>query len=408
MSATRDRSPIRFNKSELLNGLGISSPTKAVSESLIMANYAEINIAKETIPIYKGGSKNLSYFLQQCQKFIVNYKNNTVGQENCSLNKLLFEICCSKLIGAARDTLVISNCNNWSQVKETLISRFGDQRNETLLENELVICYQLVGETYDQYYEKIKCRVQQLLEHVAMREQNGALIGYNIGLYNQKALDTFKAGLLEPYRSFISYKNVGSLEDCLVQLRGYDNHKQQVNFLNFIRQKTTGKTNQPKFRTSNNTNIPSANNYNNSAPVFSQNQNQIRTTPNFQNRPIQNTFPNTQGTFNHPNRQVQNKFLHPQSLNYKKVEQQPTPMSISTRNTTRVFQNKPQARPSYFTSTGPQNFISEEIYNVEEQEPQEGFENFENVEDLSYNDDNQDYNKEQTENFQLDGSESLN
>ncbi|KAK4874992.1 hypothetical protein RN001_011414 [Aquatica leii] len=163
-----------------------------------MTNYTEINLAKEMIPQYEGGSRNLSFY------------NNVTN----SLTHIKI------------------------QIKEKKINRFGDPRNDYVLENNLLTCFQETNENYDTYYEKIKGKLQYLLEHILIHEQDVNLKIYKTNLYTRKALDTFKAGLLEPYRSFISYKNVESLEDCLLQFRNYDNHKQQVSFLNFIRQKT--------------------------------------------------------------------------------------------------------------------------------------------------------------------------
>lgn len=103
----------------------------------------ELSIAREIIPGYEGGNRNFSYFLQQCDKFISCYRDSTVGQENSMHNRFLFEICYSKLTGTARDAVVVVNCTTWSQVKDVLLNRFGDQRNETLLENDLITCFQL-------------------------------------------------------------------------------------------------------------------------------------------------------------------------------------------------------------------------------------------------------------------------
>ncbi|KAF2891822.1 hypothetical protein ILUMI_14351, partial [Ignelater luminosus] len=148
-----------------------------------MSNYSEINIAREMIPQYEEGSKNLSYFLQQCEKCIETYRNKTAGQEDCS----------------ARDTSIISNSSTWTKVRETLLNRFGDQQNEILLENDLATCYQLANENYDQYYERIKEKLHQLLKHVAIKEADETLRDYKVKLYKQRALDTYKAGLLELY-----------------------------------------------------------------------------------------------------------------------------------------------------------------------------------------------------------------
>lgn len=345
MNNFRDRSP---------NGRHLDSDSEEIDlNSVIMAhNISEINLAKEIIPQYEGGSKNLSYFIQQCEKFINTYKVMTAGQEQCTLNKLLFEICCSKLTGAARDTLVISNCTTWSQVKDALINRFGDQRNETLLENDLITCYQLANESYDQYYEKIKCKLQILLEHVNLREVDPNIRIYKNNLYNTRALNTYQAGLLEPYRSFILYKSPVSLEDCLVHLRNYDNHKQQINFLNFVRQKTPNKPSKFQETKNHNTNFnrnyyqPVLNSQTNTQPVVS--------TSNQQN---QNSFP--RGPIHYFNRFSNN------NSQQQRQQYTPTPMSVSTNNTFRQNRNH-QPRTNYFRSNGPRNFVSEELHNIQE------------------------------------------
>ncbi|GJQ70847.1 hypothetical protein Trydic_g770 [Trypoxylus dichotomus] len=207
------------------------------SMETIHPNYTELSTARDIIPIYEGRSKNLSYFLQQCEKFINSYRIESAGPTSTH-NKLLCEISSSKIRGTARDVLVVANCTNWSQVREILLNHFGDQRNETLLENDFITCFQLANETYHQYYERIKSKLQQLLAHVKLREVDANIRIYKTNMYELRALNTYQAGLLESYRSFISYKSPVSLEDCLVHLRNYDNHKQQVNFLNFIRQKS--------------------------------------------------------------------------------------------------------------------------------------------------------------------------
>ncbi|KAF5285668.1 hypothetical protein FQA39_LY16532 [Lamprigera yunnana] len=188
-------------------------------------------------------------------------------------------------------------------------------------------------------------------------------------LYNSKALETFKAGLLEPHRSFISYQTVTSLEDCILQLRNYDNHKQQVNFLNFIRQNPTNRNfvrninthNKPQFQklTQPNHSFNNPNRFN--SPNFNHNfykTNQFNSNPNYKNTHNNfPTFPNATNTSSDGNRYPRNQY----NFNHRKPEYKPTPMSISTRNT-----NRSRGTPNHFQATGPANFISEELYNVED------------------------------------------
>lgn len=361
MNNFRERSPILRH----LDSTDSDSEEDTALNAIMAHNISEINLAKEIIPLYEGGSKNLSYFIQQCEKFISTYRITTPGQEQCTLNKLLFEICCSKLTGAARDTLVISNCTTWSQVKDALINRFGDQRNETLLENDLITCFQSTNENYDQYYERIKSKLQILLEHVNLREVDHNIRIYKTNLYTNRALNTYQAGLLEPYRSFILYKSPVSLEDCLVQLRNYDNHKQQINFLNFVRQKTPNKTSRFQEATK-----PFKANYYQPVPNPQTNAQPIASPSNHQ---TQNLFPrrpiNNLNQFNNYNSQRQ------------KQQFTPTPMSISTNNTFQTNRNQ-QPRTNYFRSTAPRNFISEELHNVQENDHVETHNNYQNVENF--------------------------
>lgn len=351
MTSIRDRSPLgkdTSSNSDQILGLDKETSLRKIEMSV---NYSELNIAREIIPTYDGGCTNLSYYIQQCDKFIDTYKVRGPGSDESSFNKLLFELCCSKLLGAARETLIISNCKNWSEVKKALLNRFGDKRNETLLENDLITCYQFSNEIYEHYYERIRSKLQQILEHVNLNEQDENLKKYKTEMYNLRAQNTFCAGLLEPYRSHISTKTVTSLEDALTQLRNYDNHQQQVNFLNFVRQRHLIKPSKiqpqakpvPRFPQ----NIPYFSNHQRPVQNFQQSREQTpfpRGPVNIQTRPINNTnFPTNSQVFG------------------KKQEFKPTPMSISTRNTSNFNRNQ-----NHFRQTGPRNFVSEELHNMEE------------------------------------------
>lgn len=346
-------------------------------------NFAEIRLAKETIPQYEGGSKNLSYFLMQCEKFIRAYKSPI---DVCPLNNLLFETCCSQLTGVARDILVTSDCSTWAKLKKALLDRFGDQRNETLLATDLNTCYQLINETYDSYYERIKNKLQILLEHVTIREQDEGLKQYKISLHKASALDTFKAGLLEPYRTHLSNQTVESIEDCMLQLRNYDNHKKQVEFLNFMRNKAPEKHHNNVHRNANQRSFshtprftastPQSNNQFSNFRPFHQNRFNNSYHQNNNNNYNQNGFP--RGPVNYQTRPVQNRYFTNSQVFGRKPEPKPTPMSISTRNTFNPSRNQPN---NHFQKSGPSNFTSEELYNMEEPD-QTQFENQEFVENM--------------------------
>ncbi|KAF5272905.1 hypothetical protein FQA39_LY07671 [Lamprigera yunnana] len=276
-------------------------------------NYTELNIAKEINPQYEGGSKNLSYYIQQSEKFINLFQNQNQG--------------------TARDVFIISNCQTWSQVKTALINRFGDCRNENLLENVLIICFQLTNESYQDYYERIRTKLQCLLEQININEDNEPLKNYKIQIFNKKALTTYLSGLVEPYYSFMNYHRVNSLEECLLKLKDYDNHRQQANFMNFMRQKGQNKQNYKtiniyqkpqQFKPHQNNSL----NFNpqNASRQFNYNP-QIPTNNQYK----QNFIP--RGPINIQIRPITTRYLTNNEVFGKKIESRPTPMSISTRNT---------------------------------------------------------------------------
>lgn len=437
MSKTRDRSPLKRETNSINSDFTNSNSRNINNNTMATHTATEINLAKDMIPKYDGGDRKLSHFILQCEKFISMFRNNTPGQEGCTLNVLLFEICCSKLEGEASDTLVTSNCTTWTQVKEILTNRFGDPRNESLLANDLTTCFQSHNESYENYFANIKFKLQKVLEHIAIREANEDIKNFKINSYAQSALNTFKAGLLEPYRSHVSIQPVGSIEDCLLILRNYDNQRQQTEFLNFIRNKTPLKQNMktnaninksiPKFNNQNlnrnnfypnyNDNGPFNSNFNNHSNFSSNFNNNSNFNPNFNNN--SNFRPNFNSSYNNQNfnsrrnsnqsfprsqtqfTPAQNRYNNSQ-IHQRNQSTEPTPMSISTRNTfsrpnNSWTQNRSRNFNNHFTNRGPSNFISEELHNIQYPELSQR----ERSEDQRENDDS----TNEIENFRVEASE---
>ncbi|KAG5885549.1 hypothetical protein JTB14_007629 [Gonioctena quinquepunctata] len=136
---------------------------------MAVSTQVEINMAKDMLPEHSGGSQNLAYFIKQVETYIELLQRQ---EENCLFNKLLFEQVKSKLTGEARSILITSNCTKWSEIKDALLCRFGDPRSEELLAHDLSTGYQIHSETYEQYFEKIKSKLQILLEHTNIRTPN--------------------------------------------------------------------------------------------------------------------------------------------------------------------------------------------------------------------------------------------
>lgn len=350
----RSRSPVsRINQLEIVQ----TSEFHRENEICTMAvSSLEISMAKDMLPDYSGGSRNLAYFIKQADSYINLLKR---PEENCLFNKLLFEQVKSKIIGEARDVLISSKCATWSEIKDTLLNKFGDPRSEDLLANDLATCFQLTNETYEQYYERIKVKLQTLLEHISIREINNDIKISKTNMYTNNALSTFKAGVAEPYCSLMINLHIDTLEQALFQCRKYDNDKSQIGFMNFLRNKGKNTHSSPMNHIKGK--YPMKNPAHNMPPQ--RHHSYISNYDNSQNIPKFPTGPvNIQ-----PRPAPQQKFFTNEQVFGKKPEPKPTPMSVCTRLTNKMQSNKPQNFNRNFFKVGPKptNYAVEEVYNAE-------------------------------------------
>ncbi|XP_031785915.1 GATA zinc finger domain-containing protein 14-like [Nasonia vitripennis] len=268
--------------------------------------------------------------------------------------------------------------------------RYSDPSSEDLLYNKLSSCFQLSNQNYEKYADEIKQRLNKLKEHINLNNQDRNLISMKIGFYENVAKNTFINGIKEPYHTHLTHFELADIEACLIKCRKLDNHEQQAACLNFARQRESK---------------PKTNNVNNNSKGTSPFMNQRN------NSPFNNSGAN-KSPFSFAPRPAtaQNNFVPTFANNFGRPIQQnrPTPMSINTRNTNRPNNNQsnrsnnfvPQNK--FFRSTGPPNFISEELHYQEEQQPEEDAYN-EEQEDINVNDDNyENQENSENENFQRD------
>ncbi|KAL3282622.1 hypothetical protein HHI36_005797 [Cryptolaemus montrouzieri] len=297
--------------------------------------------------------------------------------DNLLFNRLLLEQIKSKLIGEARDVLINSRCTRWGEIKDLLTQKFGDPRSEELLLHDMTTCFQNSNETYENYFDNIKRKLQILLEHVSIRELNQDIRISKENMYTSQALNTFKAGILEPHCSHLLNLSINSLEQALMECRKFDNERCQINFMNFIRNQSKGSQSQKRY-------VPPLKNhynaYNKQFKHFSNSavENNKPSTSHFPSQPINLQKRNESEIHrNFPtNSQVFGKRIPERKPDYK-----PTPMSISSRVTHRnnAFNNHKQ---NYFTPKSRPSFISEEVYNIEENVDEDN--TFENPEEDFY------------------------
>ena len=217
------------------------------------------------------------------------------------------------------------------------------------------------NQSYEKYADEIKNRLIQL------STQDANSITLMNTFYEYVAKNTFINGIKEPYHSRLVHFDLDDIEACLTKCRKVDNHEQQAAFLSFVRHREN-KSKQNNFGT--------AGNFKNTNPLAT-----VRNIKPFnvpgnsflsQPRPATAPVPPKFMPVNFGN----NNF----GRNNNKTNQ-PTPMSVNTRNTNRSGGNqantinnlqsqnnfKPRTN-NVFKSTGPPNFISEELRYQQEQE----------------------------------------
>ncbi|KAF5272161.1 hypothetical protein FQA39_LY01243 [Lamprigera yunnana] len=143
----------------------------------------------------------------------------------------------------------------------------------------------------------------------------------------------------------VDFIKANSLEECLLKLKDYDNHRQQANFMIFMRQKGQNKQN---YKPINNYQKPQQ---------FKPHQNNL---PNFN---PQNA--STQFNYN-PQIPTNNQYPTNKEVFGKKIESRPTLMSISTRNANANYRSNFPRQQNVFQLNGPRNFKSEELFNIKE------------------------------------------
>lgn len=343
----------------------------------------KLSIWREAIPKYEGGTRRLSHFIQQCDRFAA-----SLTTADAAINEALFALIKSKISGEALDLIVTNNPTTWNACKTILINRYSDPSSEDLLFNKLSTCYQHGNQSYESYADEVKYNLNKLKEHIQLNIHDQNLINMKISFYENVAKNTFINGIKEPYHSYLIHFEPVDIEACLNKCRVYDNHDKQTSFLTYMRQREV----KPK------TNVFGAPIMPKGANIFTP-QGGLRNFNVFQARPPPTSQSRPRLTPMQMNAPMQSSFIPANARNNvfgqgNQNRNQPTPMSISTRNTNRpnnnfgrfnapnfsqnnnnqrnIFtpqnNNFAQRGNNFFRSTGPPNFISEELHHQEEQQ----------------------------------------
>lgn len=337
----------------------------------------------DMIPEFSGKTEILPRFIDVCEKLVNKFYNKV--DVNDFQNDYLMSSILAKIKGEAAINIASCNITNWSQLKTALIHSYADKRDCFTLNIELTELRQNSNESPFDFYNKVQkvlnLQVSYLTTHVP-RETADVLIDY----FKSYALRILLRGLREPLGSLMRTKNPTDLNSALNMLT--NDFQLDIN----------------SYKTRPNLNLPKQppkpvhfppQPYNHNSPLLRQ----PLQRPNYSNFNQNNTSNNQNSNFNSFNSNKFNSYMRPgnssQNTNVFKPGSRPnfakpTPMSISTRNTLANRSNQPG--PSFSKFSRPtQNFIAEELYNIDEQSS----ENLES-ENVPGNENENDYDYDQT------------
>lgn len=386
----------------VLNNSGSTSNNTQIVNTMARINF-DVNYLK-CIPDFDGRTDELPRFLSTCQQIMDTFYD--AANPQAFLNTFIVNSIINKLRGNARIVANIQKTNTWDELKRLLIRNFADQRNEQCLSRDLHNLRQAPNEPTNKFYDRVLHLLNILSSHIEANEAVEATKLVKKTLYSKQALTSFLCGLREPLGSTIRTMRPDNLAVAMQYVQECENIsyfqkqnfpiqkpvvKPQNNFSNVQpRQNLPFPQQNPNF-----SNFSQAQNYQyNQMP---HNQSRFLSQPvNVQPRPINQRFPTNSQVFGKP----QNVFK-PRGI---ENQYKPTPMSITSRNSSVPKPNYPNHNQNQ------RNFQSkhtaEEIHNTEiyEEEPQPEYcENYpEEKEYYEHPDYPQENISETPENFQLE------
>nr|CAH7717943.1 unnamed protein product [Callosobruchus chinensis]CAH7735650.1 unnamed protein product [Callosobruchus chinensis]CAH7739554.1 unnamed protein product [Callosobruchus chinensis] len=304
----------------------------------------------DTIPTFNGNSDTLPSFISSCD-----YLFSTFVTSDQTIQKYLIRVVQTKLVGRAQ---LLVGCRteltNWSLIKSALKQCFGDNRSLECLEQDLFLASPFKNEQPLEFGKRLQVLRSCLSQKLTLSEPSPVIREAMLKQYEGVCLRAFIRGLSGPLQTIIRLKNPESLETALSYLVEEQNFQYTQNIFKHANQRPTHSNFQsprPSF------NQPFGNNVRYQAPV-QQSQQRFPSEPmNIQSIPVQRNFPT--------NREV---FGPPRNTNVFKPtgnapSSPPQPMSVSTRNT---FRPRAPQKQSYFRPSGPRNFSSEELFQMEQ------------------------------------------
>lgn len=326
----RSRSPIfreNYQEIELENNLIQPQNPEIMAIPLFKMEYLQI------LPDFDGNQSLLSEFITISEQLINRFYNP--NDANDFQNTLILRSIKNKVKGDAAISIASYNITTWLNLKNALLATYSDKRDlQTLI---IELCNMRQGNLKPlEFYSKVQDNLNLQTSYVNMHSAANEI---NVLIENSRklALRVFLKHLNGSLGDYLSTRNPDSLNSALQMLTNDFN----------INDKS-----QPRF---NKTAVP------NKSLAIGYNRPQYTPQYNVQR------FPNFVKPYTPFNAQGQTQNFKPSTNVFKPKTNfvpthKPTPMSISTRNTSQ------QHNPNYFKNNyrPPNNFNIEELHNVQE------------------------------------------
>lgn len=347
------------------------------------------------VPEYDGNPNELYEFINSAT-MLLNYFWNQ-NDSGCFQNLMLLQGLKTKLTGRAKEITSVYGCLSWDTIKNVLIQNFADQRNENSLTRDLVNLRQ-TNDSPQQFYEKVMGLLNTISNYIELHHDNEAIKTSKKLFFQQQALTTFLAGLKEPLGSTIRAMRPKDLAAAMQYIQEENNIKYLQKSFSIPQPSSSKPNHQPPRQMPYQPNLVAS-----QSPQWPQFRSQASS-------PFNQQKPWTSSPFQRPQQQQQSKPFVPafntsRQTNQPAIQparfqpprpqfntwqrnpnhgfQQPTPMSTTSRATTKPPQ---QSTPK---------FTFEELFNIEQQDEPQNTYNY--TDPQTWNDY---YNMDQQEDYQ--------
>lgn len=365
--------------------LSVDSLTTVLSE-LSISNMNTIQAAKEianTLRHFSGKSEHLESFINSVDKFYDRYGKTTDN----SLSEFVFAAISSKIVDEAGDFLLCRpDLGTWPEIKKALRDKFGDKIDRHVLQQQFIFLTKNKNEHISDFLERLKLIKMKLnLKINADTQINTATKAALIEQNEVTAVTILMSNVNIELRTLLMLKNPKNIDEATSLVINHSLIEQQINLrhqsykpiqkpvpnyhnnkvqYNYHQRPTFG--HQTNFSNLQN-NYPqhSFNNNFNPRPTFPSQPIKI------ESRPVQQKYFSNAQVFGKPTNVFSPKNSH-------KPQNKPEPMSTTSRLPS-VRNSNQHFKQNFFQRTGPSNFMSQELTNLETNNP----DNYNNDDDFN-------------------------